>query len=220
MSASVRTGARLAAVAALALTLGGCALMGLLGGGGKPPQLYRFGGADTAVSGPVAAGALNIYLSNLRMDPAAEGDRLLALTGTEASYIAQSRWVAPAQDLMIAAAERAFDRVGLRLVRRGQPIGPDLSLTLEVPTFEARYENGGDAAPVVVVEMRAALVSGTAREVIGEYATTVRQPAGANRVGAIVAAYDQAVRQALDQTAGWAATAVRSAPARTPPARP
>ena len=215
MSASVRTGARLAAVAALALTLGGCALMGLLGGGGKPAQLYRFGGSETAATGPVPADATNIYLSSLRIDPGAEGDRLLAITGAEASYIAETRWVAPANDLMIAAAERAFDRVGLRLVRRGQPIGPDLSLTLEVPTFEARYDNGADAAPVVVVEMRAALVSGPSREVMGEYATTVRRPAGANRVGLIVEAYDQAVRQALHETAAWAATAVRNAPARS-----
>ena len=217
MRVGIITGsARILAVTALSLSLGGCALLGMLGGGSKnPAQLYRFGGAETTASGPVAAGAVNVQLSSLRMDSAAEGDRLLAITDTEASYIADSRWVAPAQDLMTLAAERAFDRVGLRLIRRGQPIGPDISLSLEVPTFEARYENGADAAPVVVVEIRAALIAGPTRDVLGEAAYTVRQPAPANRVGAIVAAYDLAVRQALDQTAGWAATTVRTLPPRS-----
>jgi cholesterol transport system auxiliary component len=125
--------------------------------------------------------------------------------------------VAPARDLFTHAAERAFDRAGVRLIRRDQPISPDLSLAMEVPTFEARYENGAQAAPVVIVEVRAALVHGRQRDVLGETTYTVRQPASENRVGAIVTAFDQATRSALDQTATWAAATARTAPAR--PAR-
>jgi cholesterol transport system auxiliary component len=209
---------RTAVVGALALSLGGCQLLGLLGGGNKnPAQLYRFGASEGAPLAPVSTAAVNVQLSNLRMDPAAEGDRLLGITGTEAAYIANSRWVAPARDLFTHAAERAFDRAGVRLIRRDQPISPDLSLALEVPTFEARYENGAQAAPTVIVEVRAALVAGRQRDVLGETTYTVRQPAAENRVGAIVAAFDQATRGALDQTAAWAATTARTAPAR--PAR-
>ena len=205
-----------AATGALVLSLGGCAVLGLLGGGGKKnaAQLYRFGGSEGVAAAPVATSATNIQLSNLRMDPAAEGDRILGVTGTEAAYIANSRWVAPARDLFTAAAERAFDRAGLRLIRRDQPISPDLSLALEVPTFEARYENGAQAAPIVIVEVRAALVHGRQRDVLGETSYTVRQPAAENRVSAIVTAFDQATRQALEQTATWGAATARTAPRR------
>jgi cholesterol transport system auxiliary component len=214
-ASTITAGALKVAVAgALALSLGGCAILGLLGGGGKKnaAQLYRFGASEGAALAPVSTSAVNVQLSNLRMDPAAEGDRLLGVTGTEAAYIANSRWVAPARDLFTHAAERAFDRAGVRLVRRDQPITPDLSLALEVPTFEARYENGAEAAPVVIVEVRAALVQGRQRDVLGETTYTVRQPATENRVGAIVTAYDQATRSALDQTAAWAAATARRAP--------
>jgi cholesterol transport system auxiliary component len=200
-----------AAAVSLSLALGGCALLGLAGGK-NPVQLYRFGGEAGAQAAPVATTATTIQLTSLSFAPASEGDRLLAITGAEASYIAASRWVAPARDLFAEAAERAFDRAGLRLSRRNQPFETDANLVLEVPTFEARYLNGAGSAPVVVVEVRASLVQGRGREVLGETAYTVRQPAGENRVSAIVMAFDQASRQALDQTAAWAAATAARAP--------
>ncbi len=200
-----------AAALALGLTLGGCAILGALGGK-DPVQLYRFGGSGEASAAVIAPSATTIQLNSLSFDSAAEGDRMLAVTGSEAAYIGASRWVAPARDLFADAAERAFDRAGLRLSRRNQPFDADASLVLEVPTFEARYENGATAAPVVVVEVRASMVSGPDRKVLGETAYTVRQPAADNRVTAIVPAFDAATRQALDQVAAWAATTARAAP--------
>jgi cholesterol transport system auxiliary component len=202
-----------AAAAALSLTLGGCAILGALGGGGNKnrAQLYRFGG-EAAVAGPTNASSRTVKLHSVSFDPAAEGDRILSITGAEAAYLSNSRWVAPARDLFAEAAERAFDRAGVRLARRDQPFDAETSLVLEVPTFEARYENGPEAAPVVVVEVRAALVTGRSRQILGETSYTVRQPAAENRVTMIVQAFDQASRQALDQTAAWAATTAQAAP--------
>jgi cholesterol transport system auxiliary component len=204
---------RAAGLAALAgaLALGGCGLLG----GGKPAVLYRFGAGEAAAAPATATASRSIALANLTFAEESEGDRILTVTGGEAAYIAQTRWVAPARDLFTAAAERAFDRSGARLVRRGQPFDTDSSLILEVPTFEARYENGAKAAPVVVVEVCASLVTGTEQRLLGETAYTARQPAAENRVGAIVDAFDVATRQALDHTAGWAA-----ARAPAPAARP
>ena len=195
---------RAAAILAVAgaLALGGCGLLG----GGKPANLYRFGGAEAADAAPVEVrGGRTLALSGITFAEESEGDRILTITGGEAAYIAKTRWVAPARDLFTAAAERAFDRAGVRLARRGQPFDTDAALVLEVPTFEARFENGPKAAPVVVVEVRASLVAGTERRLIGETAYTARQPAGENRVSAIVQAFDTATRQALDHTATWAA---------------
>lgn len=202
-----------AAAVTLSLSLGGCAILGALGGGGNKnrAQLYRFGGEAPAAAA-VAASARTVQLNSLRFHPAAEGDRILSVTGSEAAYLANSRWVAPARELFSEAAERAFDRAGVRLSRRDQPFDADANLVLEVPTFEARYESGPEAPPVVVVEVRASMVSGRARDVLGETAYTVRVPTTENRVSVIVQAFDEAARQALDQTAAWAASTAAAAP--------
>lgn len=211
----------LALVAASSLALGGCSILGLLsgGGGGDPAQLYRFGAdpdATSATRTPTSAPA--VRLASVTFDRAADTDRLLGVTGLETAYIANSRWVSPARDLFVRAADRAFDRAGLRLVRREQAIENEAGLVLEVPTFEARYENGADAPPVVIVEVRGAMVRGRGRELMGETAHIARVPATENRVSAIVAAYDAATREAVDHLAQWAGQTVRSAPqAGAPP---
>ena len=190
-----------------ALALGGCGLLG----GGKPADLYRFGASDTAGAASAAPAARAVALANIAFADESEGDRILTVTGGQAAYIAKTRWVAPARDLFIAAADRAFERAGLRLARRGQPFDTDATLVMEVPTFEARFENGAKAAPVVVVEVRASLVTGTDQRLVGETSFTARQPAAENRVGAIVQAFDAATRQALDHTATWAAATTPAA---------
>ena len=195
------------------LALGGCGLLG----GGKPANLYRFGAGEASADAPVEVqGGRTLALSGIAFAEESEGDRILTVTGGEAAYIAQTRWVAPARDLFAAAAERAFDRAGVRLARRGQPFNTDASLVLEVPTFEARYDNGAKAAPLVIVEVNASLVAGAEKRLIGETSFTARQRAADNRVGAIVEAFDAATQQALEHTAGWAAA--RAPAAATPPA--
>lgn len=204
---------RATAVLALAVTLGGCAVLRLLGGGGgDPAQLYRFGGEAQAVAttGATPDAATIIQLESLAFQPAAEGDRMLAVNGTEAFYIANSRWVSPAEDLFTEAASRAFDRAGLRLIQRGQSIQTGYGLSLSVPAFETRYNAGPNAAPTVVVEVRAAMLSD--RQPVGSTRTVASVPAASNNVTAIVAAYDAATRQALDGVAAWSATAARAAP--------
>jgi cholesterol transport system auxiliary component len=201
---------RAAGISALAaaLLLGGCGILG----GGKPAYLYRFGGGEAAQAAAPASTGRTVALANLTFAEESEGDRILTMTGGEAAYIKQTRWVAPARDLFTAAAERAFDRAGVRLARRGQQFDSSASLVLEVPTFEARFENGAKAAPTVVVEVRASMVTGTEQRLLGDTAYTARRPAAANQVSAIVEAFDAATREALDHTATWAA-------GRVPPAR-
>ncbi len=196
-----------AVVGAAVGLLGGCSLLG----GGKPAQLYRFGVAEAA---PTPATARVVQLNGLEFQPAAEGDRLLAVNGSEAFYLAQSRWVSPARELFTQAADRAFDRAGMDLIRRGQPQTPTANLNLTVPVFEARYLGGLEAAPTVLVEVEAALASTTGeRGSLGSTRAAASVPATANTVPAIVAAYDAASRQALDQVAAWAATTAGAGPA-------
>ena len=192
----------------LAVTvLGGCALLG--GGGKNRPQLYRF---DVDGAAAAAAPARTVALNALTFQTAAAGDRLLAVQGAEAFYIARARWVSRADELFTQAAERAFDGAGVRLARRGQPFTPDAGLVLSVPVFETRYLNGVEAAPTVILEVRASLIGGASRTVVGERSFSVSQPATGNTVPQIVAAYDAAVNEALGQAAAWTAA---TTPARS-----
>ena len=210
----IRPMLRAAAVLSLSAALGGCAILGLLGGGGgekNRAQLYRFGEQTVLPATQVGMDAATpVQLESLTFQPAAEGDRMLAVNGAEAFYIAKSRWVSPAEELFTAAAARAFDRAGLNLVRRGQQIQTGYGLTLTVPAFETRYDAGPEAAPTVVVEVRAAMLGN--RQPLGSTRAAASVPAASNNVSAIVAAYDTATRQALDSIAAWAATTARSAP--------
>lgn len=192
---------------AMVAGLGGCAL---LGGGGKRAQLYRFGMNQPAAAATVPATTL--LLSAFDFQNAAAGDRLLAVQGAEAFYIARARWVSRADELFTQAAERAFSRAGLRLARRGQPFDADANLVLAVPVFETRYLNGLEAAPTVVLETRASILAGADRAVIGEQSFTLSQPASANTVPQIAAAYDAATVQMLDQVAAWASATAARAP--------
>jgi hypothetical protein len=118
-----------------------------------------------------------VKLHSVSFDPAAEGDRILSITGAEAAYLSNSRWVAPARDLFAEAAERAFDRAGVRLARRDQPFDADANLVLEVPTFEARYENGPEAPPWWCGGSRLHGQQRSRAKLAGETAYAVRVPA-------------------------------------------
>lgn len=205
---------RAATALALVTLLGGCGVLSLIGGGKpkNPAQMYRFGGPAAVASSAQATAdaAIPVQLDSLTFQPAAEGDRILAVSGAEAFYIANTRWVSPADELFVEAAGRAFDRAGLQLTRRGQPIQTGYGVTLTVPVFEARYDAGPQAAPTVVVEVRAAMLAN--REPAGSTRAAASVPAASNNVSAIVAAYDAATLQVLDNVAAWAATTARTAP--------
>src|SRR5690606_2149385 len=115
------------------------------------------------------------------------------VTGTETAYIAGARWVSPAADLYMESLENAFAAqatrvrlIGPRELTRGQR-----SLDVDVRSFEARYDAPG-MAPTIVVTARARLLTMPDRSVAAERLFTVEQPAGVNRISAIVEAFDLA----------------------------
>ncbi len=190
---------RLITVGAVAVALSGC--ISLLPKS-KPATLYRFGG--TAAAAPAAMHrTIGVFRTNMRFAEEASDDRILTMTGGKAAYIAQSRWVAPASILFDEAVSNAFDAGSgpVRLLSRGQQGKADYALRLEVRTFEAQYPSP-DAAPTVVVRVYAALARSD-QSSVGEQMFEARAPAGDNRVGAIVAAYDKAVGDVIGQLVTW-----------------
>ena len=197
----IRAALRFAAVGALALALSGC--ISLLPKS-KPAQLYRFGQSAPASAPGPSGGTVGVFLANGTFPGEAGGDRILTITGGKAAFIAQSRWVAPAGVLFNEAVATAFDADAgkVRLVSRGQQARSDYALRLDVRNFETRYESGPDSAPTVIVRIRAVLTNADLTKT-AEQIFEARTRAGGNRVGAIVAAYDQALGDVLSQVVAW-----------------
>jgi cholesterol transport system auxiliary component len=218
-SAMMRRGGVAAALAALSLGLCGCVS---LFPKATPVQLYEFGQRPPPPSSPgggapTQAGAVGLVLGAITMPAAAVGDQILSLTGQQAAYIAGARWIVPAGLMMQGDAERAFEARGqrVRLLHRGDIGAAAALLRLDVGDFSARYDTPG-AAPTVVVSLRASLTR-PGGVLIAEQTFTARQPAADNRIAPIVAAYDKAVTDVLDQVVAWTDAKAPAAP--TPPAQ-
>lgn len=198
----IRTLTRTAAVAAAVAALGGCALLS----SPEPVNLYRFGAApDTEVGASGApAGQVQVAMRRPEFVQAARDDRILGVTGTDAAYIKGARWVASADVLFSDALEDAFAAEA----RRVRLIGPreltraEQTLDVDVRTFEARYVAPG-VAPTATIVARVRLLNAQERTVAAERIFAVEQPAAANRVSAIVAAFDAATRDLNSQIVAW-----------------
>ena len=183
----------------------------------KPAQLYRFGATHPAsASAPPQAGSptVGVFWANGSFQREAAGDRILTVTNEKVAYIAESRWAAPAEVLFDEAVFETFDAVGghVRLVPRGAPTTSDYVLRVDVRNFEARYENGPKAAPTVLIRMHAMLTRDRQRSLVSDRLFEARARASDNRVGAIVAAYDKALNDAIGQLADWTDQQTAQAP--------
>lgn len=223
----IHTMFRAAATAGGIALLGACALIVTP----DPVQMYRFGARidEPGRNGQVPAPLL-ISIRRVELPEASRDERILGVTGTQTAYIAGARWVSPAGVLFDDGLNAAFaarpDRI--RVLDRREPGTPPLVLRVAVSSFEARYLDGQNAAPTIVVTARAQLRSTPERVRPGsgpirpEEGRTVEQvfnvsvPAQANRVSAIVEAFDTAVRDMNGQVVDWTLQSVPASLAAAP----
>ncbi len=193
----------LVAVVACALALAGC--ISVLPKE-KPVQMYRFG-VDAAPSpapapAPASGARVGLVLARAELPRASAGDRLLAITGDQAAYLAGARWVSPAAVLFEDSVQRAFARSGaVRLMSRGETGAAQGALRLEATDFETRYASPG-APPVVRVTVQAMLLRRNG-SFVADDTVSAEAPAAENGVHAIVAAYDAAVAEANAGLVAW-----------------
>ena len=194
----IRTALRLAAVTAAA-GLGSCSLLS----SPYTVQMYRFGGGQAPAAAAVTGDPVEIALRRIEFAQASRDERILGVTGSETAYIAGARWVSPAQDLFTDNLESAFAAGSSRVRLLGpREITPGTqTLDIDVRTFEARYDAPG-ASPTVVVVARARLLNRD-RTIDAERTFERSVPAGANRVSAIVAAFDTASGAVTQDLVAW-----------------
>lgn len=196
-------GLRVALIVACAAALAGC--VSLLPKA-KPAQLYRLASADAAEASAARASGPTYGLVRVRgsFDRAASGDRILTVAGDQVAFVAEARWVAPATVLFDEAVSRAFDlNVGPARLANREAGRFDYLLRLDVRDFAAIYENGRDAAPTVVVRLRAYLIRNRDRALVGDQVFEARVKTYDNRVSAIAAGFSEAVRQVLSKLVAW-----------------
>ncbi len=204
---------RISAAAALAAVLfgaGGC--VSLLPQS-KPAQLYRFeyrpataadGSAASRASACDRAATVGVILPPANLPRAAQGDQILTVTGDQAAYIAESRWVSPAASLFQDALEAALQEgCGLRTVRRSDFGAGAATLRVDVDRFETDYAAPG-SAPVVAVLFKATLLK-RGGDFSAERVFKATDRAADNRVGAIVEAYSRATSATLRDLTTWVA---------------
>ncbi len=203
-------------VAAAALTLavgaGGCSILR------EPPaeQLYRIGSPSPA---PLAANQREAPTVRIGLDPGgfpreAAGIRILSAEGSRVSYLAGARWAAPASTMFEEALIRAFSaQPDAVLYSRGAGGSAQSLLRVDVTEFEADYDQGPAAPPMVRVRASARLVVRQDRAVQGQRDFYAERRAADNRVSAVVDAYDAAVGQLTQEIAAWGAERARRTPA-------
>lgn len=196
---------RIAAAAVLAVGLAGCSLLS----SPDPIQLYRFGNTDLPPTAP-AADRTVVILNPIEFPQGASGDRILTANGGQVAYLAGARWIGPSEHLFRSAVETQFLRSGrsITLSDRREAPRSGVALDLDIASFEARYLNGTEAAPTVVIAGRARLVAPD-RSVVAERTFQVEQPASENRVSAVVDAFDRATDDFTGQLATWVDTTAR-----------
>ncbi|MGH6985585.1 MAG: ABC-type transport auxiliary lipoprotein family protein [Caulobacteraceae bacterium] len=183
-----------------------------------PAQLWRFTHVSVApVPNAAEEGGVGVVLGDIGFPRQSEGHRILTVNGGQAAYIAGSRWVATASDQFRQAAYVAFERQGqvgggaARLLAEGEIAPARWRLQLDVRRFDVDLTGN----PVIEVEVAASLsrIGGAPTTFAKRFA--VRTPAGEDRVGAMVGAFDEAVTTVLSQIAAWTNAQLASSP---PPA--
>ena len=176
----------------------------------KPSTLYSFGRAAQVQVGPAPDKQVLIFRSGSLFQRASASDRILTIDSAgKAAYIAETRWVGPASVLWDEAVLAAYDADSgpSRLVMRGELAqGAAYILRLDVRNFEARYDRGEKAAPLVVLRVRATLTRNKDRELVSEQVFEKQIRADDNRVSAIIPAYDRAVTETLAEIVAWTNT--------------
>jgi cholesterol transport system auxiliary component len=137
---------------------------------------------------------------------------MLVQSDRRMSFYLASRWAAPTSSMVETLAVEKLRGSGL-----WQSVGDSTSsfpadyvLQVSVRRFEADYTGGG-TAPDIHVVLDCMLGKREGREVIASFLARGEAPAAANRLSAVVAAFETAANAAVDSLSAQAAQAVSTA---------
>lgn len=180
----------------------------------KPVQLYRFSYAPASIgkeAAPAPGTVLTpVNLGQIDFPQEASGDRVTTTEANEVTYVAGSRWAAPAKQLFSEAVREGFSRSAttVRLDPRG-PVATQYRLDLSVHKFESAYARG---KPTVMIAMDARVIRLSDRAVVGQRYVTAEVPVRRNDMSMMAEAYDTATSKAVAELVGFTQETVAANP--------
>lgn len=168
-------------------------------------QIYLLQPELPASAAATVGGAGNLVVLRPLVAPGLANERI-ALTHADGrlDYYQASRWPAELPEVMQTLAIDALRTRGRFASVQGDatPSLAGYALLIEVRHFEAQYpgaDTGSGALPTAQVTLVGTLISRADRTVLASFTAEGSAPAAANRMGAVVRAFDQALGQALQQ---------------------
>ena len=165
------------------------------------PQTYTLVSAPAPAVVSTPAGAVTLQVVRPLAAPGLDTDGIALLRETHRlDYYSASRWPAPLPDLVQTLAVDA-----LRASGHFRAVQPDATALLsdDVLQIEIRHcevEYSGDS-PVVHVQLMATLGQRSDRAMLSSVSAESRKPASENRMQPVVAAFQEAIDEALNQLA-------------------
>lgn len=187
---------------AAAFLLSGCS--GIIGPG-RAPQLYVLHPALGPIPGATDA-AWQLAVAQPSAPQSLDTERIaLALTPETMDYYANSAWQDRAPVIVQRALLEGFENSGkiAAVARDTQGIRADYLLQTDLRSFEARYD-APDMVPTVVVEIATKLLRTPDRVIVAALEVRHTAAAAANSVPAVVAAFDTALSDVVEEIVTWA----------------
>jgi cholesterol transport system auxiliary component len=150
-------------------------------------------------------------------DPGLGSDRIVLVeTDRRMSFYAQSRWAAELPDLVETLVVATFRATGQWDAVYAFPnaLATDYLLQIAIRRFEADYTDGGND-PTVQVTFDCTVVRRSGRDQVANFVVQAGAKASDNRMGAVVAAFETAVNEALASMAQKSADVVKAAKTST-----
>jgi cholesterol transport system auxiliary component len=174
----------------------GCS--GLLHRDAEPAQMYVLRAAAAAAVQAAAADAPSLRVGRTQTAPGLDSDRIVLMHNDHRmDFYATSRWAAPVPEVVEALAVETLRNSGAwSAVHDSQGAFPtDYFLQVDIRRFEADYTGGGD--PKVYVTLGCTLGRRSDREDVRSFVAEGSAVAGANRLSAVVAAFESAAQTAM-----------------------
>ena len=203
----------------LLLLIGGLAgCSSLLHSNAPPVQVYTLGAASVSSDGgadPPAPIAASLRVAHPLAGPGLATSQIVLLQPDHRlSVYAASAWAADAPALLESLAVETLRASGhWRSVEDAEsPFPADYLLQISIRRFDADYSGGSGVPPTVRVTLDCILGKEDSRDILATFVASGSAAAGANRLGAVVAAFQQATNAAM-------ASLAQQAGAGTPPDR-
>jgi cholesterol transport system auxiliary component len=214
-----RLSTRFLGALALAALLGGCT-GSLLQSDAPAAATFRLATLPQPAGAVATPIPFALAVARPRAAAAIDTDRIaIAAAGSRFDYYAAARWAEPAPAMLqasVVAALAATGQFGGGVVAAPSRVPAEFLLDIELRRFEAvsgSADPATGAPPVVHVQAQASLVDTRRNARVASFTSAAQVQAEANRLGSVVAAFDQAQAQVVAGISAQVTAAAAALPA-------